>query len=104
VSLRLLYLIFVRLGGWLVLLGCPAASKDIELLVLRHEVAVLRRAQPRPHLDWAGARSSPAHPAPAQKPAVAPAGYPRYCASLAPPPRRPEVDLSEQDRLSAGQH
>ena len=44
-----------------------------------------------------------AHPAPAQKPAVAPAGHPRYCASLAPPPRRPEVDLSEQDRPSAGQ-
>jgi putative transposase len=51
--IRLLYLMFARICSWLVLLSRSAASKDAELLVLRHEIAVLRRTQPRPRLDWA---------------------------------------------------
>src|ERR687893_528798 len=53
VSLRLLYLIFLRVLNLLLLLGRSSASKDVELLVLRHEVAVLRRVNPKPRLDWA---------------------------------------------------
>jgi len=44
---------FVRLTGWLALLARSSASKDAELLVLRQEVAVLRRQHPRPKLEWA---------------------------------------------------
>jgi hypothetical protein len=46
-------LIFLRLLNLLLLLGRSSASKDVELLVLRHEVTVLRRTNPKPRLDWA---------------------------------------------------
>ena len=52
-SLRLLYLIFHQVLGLVLLLGRTSSAKDVELLVLRHEVAVLRRTNPRPRLDWA---------------------------------------------------
>jgi hypothetical protein len=53
VSIGLLYRILLRLAGWLILLGRSSASGDAEILILRHEVAVFRRTQPRPRMDWA---------------------------------------------------
>src|SRR6186713_1252277 len=53
VSSRLLYLIFCQVLGLVLLMGRTSATKDVELLVLRHEVAVLRRTNPRPRMDWA---------------------------------------------------
>jgi putative transposase len=53
VTFRLLYLIFVRLCGWLALLPRSDNAKNTEILVLRHQIAVLRRQVRSPRLTWA---------------------------------------------------
>ena len=89
---------FIRLTGWMVLLARSAASKDAELLVLRHEVAVLRRQNPRLKLAWVNwavlaalARLLP------QAAADEPAGDAGHAAALAPAAGPLAVDLSARE-------
>jgi putative transposase len=53
VTFRLLYLILIRLCGWLALLPSPDNVKNTEILVLRHQIAVLQRQVTSPRLSWA---------------------------------------------------
>ena len=46
VSRRLAYLVVLRVFGWLALLARSDRAKDAEILLLRHQVAVLQRRDP----------------------------------------------------------
>jgi transposase InsO family protein len=48
----LVYRLLVTMVSWLALLTRSSSCKEAEILALRHEVAVLRRATPKPHLCW----------------------------------------------------
>src|SRR5687767_6031611 len=52
VSVRLVYQLFGQVLSWLALLARSSASRGAEILALRHELAVLRRNNPKPRFRW----------------------------------------------------
>ena len=52
VVIRLIYLLACQTFRWLALLARSDAAKDTEILMLRHQLAIARRAQPRPPFSW----------------------------------------------------
>src|SRR5438132_519556 len=69
VPIRMIYLFTTRIFAWLALLCRSSATKDAELLILRHEVAVLRRQVAIPQPTWPDRRQAGHVPAPRRQPA-----------------------------------
>ena len=93
-AIRLAYLMLARVLSWLALLARSDAAKDVEILILRHEIAVLRRTNPRPKISWLDRAVLSAltrlltAPAAPDTTRLTP-----NAAALACPPRRPPLDL-----------
>lgn len=96
VALRLLYLILIRFLGALSLFVGSDVSKDAEILVLRHQLSVLRRQAPRPRTSWADNAliSALARMLPASR---RPAGHPRHFVALACRSGQTPLDLQAHD-------
>ena len=103
VTFRLRYLIFVRLCGWLALLSRSDNVKNIEILVLRHQIAVLQRQMRSPRLTWADRAFLAAltRRLPREPPPAVPDRQPSHAPALARRASPAPLDLSAPDTGTA---
>jgi putative transposase len=51
-AMKLIYQMLAKLPSWMVLHARSDTTKEIEILILRHQLAVLQRRRPRPPISW----------------------------------------------------
>jgi putative transposase len=85
--LRFVFLLITRVAAWLRLSRCEETGKTAEILILRHQLAILQRRQPcRPNLNWADRALLAALPSviPKAAPGAAARDHPGHDPALAP--------------------
>lgn len=97
-------MLLVKVFARLVLLARSGTAKDVEILILRHEFAVLRHQIGRPRPTWRPGRPVNVGPTAPETPASAPNRHPGYPARLAPSIDRPQVDPAPLTRPASDQH
>ena len=92
-ALKLIYQVFAKLLSWMVLHARSDTAKEIEILVLRHQLTVLQRRTPRPRTSWTDRAVITAltRLLPARR-RLGLLVTPVYDSALAPPTRQPPLD------------
>jgi hypothetical protein len=92
-AMKLIYQMLAKLPSWMVLHARSDTANEIEILVLRHQLAVLQRRTPRPRINWTDrARHRRPRPTAARSPPLRISDHTNHHPALAPATRPPPLD------------